>query len=450
MHDYFSSMKYREIEGYAMKKEIGIHELYRGDPERADYLLWGRRPDPVTRRGFVRGLAGITGVIGAGIVYHHTMPSGLIPAAFANTDEAFVIEGKNGLRVLNDRPLNAETPAHLLNDDITPTDRLFIRNNGIPPAGVDADAWALAIDGESAETAKSYTIAELKQRFENHTLQLTLECGGNGRAEFDPPASGNQWTLGAVGCPEWNGVRLRDVLEDTGVRDDAVYIGYYGADVHLSGQPGKLPISRGVPISKALEEESLIAWGMNGEPLHGMNGYPLRLVFGGWPGSTSGKWLERIAVRNIVHDGPKMTGKSYRMPCNPVAPGVKVADEDMCIIEAMPVKSLITSPQNGTETPLQHPLALHGHAWAGDVEVAELHLSIDFGRTWTRAGLQAPVNRLAWQNWDAEVRFPATGYYEVWARAVDANGVSQPMVIPGWNPKGYLNNSCHRIAVYVT
>lgn len=350
---------------YVMKKEIGLHELFRLDPERADYLLWGRRSDPVTRRGFVKGLAGITGVIGAGIVYHHTMPAGLIPAALANTDEPFVIEGKDGLRVLNDRPLNAETPAHLLNDDITPIERLFIRNNGIPPADVDADAWNLTIDGESAETSKTYTIAELKQRFENHTLQLTLECGGNGRAEFDPPASGNQWTLGAVGCPEWNGVRLRDVLEDAGIKDDAVYVAYYSADTHLSGQPGKIPISRGVPVSKALEAESLVAWGMNGAPLHGMNGYPLRLVFGGWPGSTSGKWLERLAVRNIVHDGPKMTGKSYRMPCEPVAPGTKVADGDMCIIEAMPVKSLITSPKSGVTTGLNQTLARYDPPDAG-------------------------------------------------------------------------------------
>ena len=251
-------------------------------------------------------------------------------------------------------------------------------------------------------------------------------------------------------APEWNGIRLKDVLEDAGINDDAVYVAYYGADVHLSRQPGKIPISRGVPMSKALEDESLIAWGMNGEPLHPMNGHPLRLVFGGWPGSTSGKWLTRIAVRNIIHDGPKMTGKSYRMPCNPVAPGTKVADEDMCIIEAMPVKSLITSPRNGMTTARQQPLALHGHAWAGDTEVAELHISIDFGRTWRRAELQAPANRLAWQNWDAQVGFPATGYYEVWARAVDSKGESQPMVIPGWNPKGYLNNSCHRIGVYVT
>ena len=433
-----------------MKKETGIHELFRSDPERADFLVWGRRSDPLTRRGFIKGLAGFSGIIGAEVVFHHNMPTGLIPAVFADSEEPFVIEGKSGLRVLNDRPLNAETPAHLLNDDVTPMERLFVRNNGFPPENVDAGAWTLTVDGESAGTTKSYGISDLKRRFTGHSLQLTLECGGNGRAEFYPPASGNQWTLGAVGCPEWNGIRLKDVLEDAGIKDDAVYVAYYGADVHLSRQPGKIPISRGVPMSKALEDESLIAWGMNGEPLHPMNGHPLRLVFGGWPGSTSGKWLTRIAVRNIIHDGPKMTGKSYRMPCNPVAPGTKVADENMCIIEAMPVKSLITSPRNGMTTARQQPLALHGHAWAGDTEVAELHISIDFGRTWRRAELQAPANRLAWQNWDAQVGFPATGYYEVWARAVDSKGESQPMVIPGWNPKGYLNNSCHRIGVYVT
>ncbi|MCY3751216.1 MAG: sulfite oxidase [Gammaproteobacteria bacterium] len=433
-----------------MKKETGIHELFRSDPERADFLVWGRRSDPLTRRGFIKGLAGFSAIVGAEVVFHHNMPAGLIPTVFADSEEPFVIEGKSGLRVLNDRPLNAETPAHLLNDDVTPMERLFVRNNGFPPENVDADAWTLTVDGESAGTTKSYSISELKRRFPSQTLQLTLECGGNGRAEFYPPASGNQWTLGAVGCPEWNGIRLKDVLEDAGINDDAVYVAYYGADVHLSRQPGKIPISRGVPMSKALEDASLIAWGMNGEPLHPMNGHPLRLVFGGWPGSTSGKWLTRIAVRNIIHDGPKMTGKSYRMPCNPVAPGTKVADENMCIIEAMPVKSLITSPRNGMTTARQQPLALHGHAWAGDTEVAELHISIDFGRTWRRAELQAPANRLAWQNWDAQVGFPATGYYEVWARAVDSKGESQPMVIPGWNPKGYLNNSCHRIGVYVT
>lgn len=402
-----------------------------------------------TRRRFLQNVGKLTSVLGANIAFAHCMPRGLIPVALAQSEEGFVIEGKVGLRVLNDRPLNAETPAHLLNDDLTPASRLFIRNNGWPPVEADADTWTLRIGGESVKTPKTYTLSELRDRFENIALALTLECGGNGRAEYYPPASGNQWTTGAVGCPEWNGIRLKDVLEDCGVKGDAVYIGYYGADRHLSQDPEKDAISRGVPLWKALEEQSMIAWGMNGDPLLPHHGYPLRLVFGGWPGSASGKWINRIVIRNRVHDGTKMGGSSYRVPQYPVRPGAAVPEEDMEIIESMPVKSLITFPESGLRHPLRQPLRLHGHAWAGDLEVAGLSVSIDFGQTWQGAELAKPVNRLAWQNWDAEVHFPKAGYYEVWARAVDAEGTSQPMLVPGWNPKGYLNNSCHRIAVYV-
>ncbi len=390
----------------------------------------------------------LSALLGAPIVYGHWMPRGLIPVALAQQGPV-EIPGKDSLTVLNERPLNAETPPHLLNDDITPTERMFVRNNGLPPENVHADAWTLAIRGESVVHARNYTLPELRERFRNIRLQLVVECGGNGRAEFFPPASGNQWSLGAVGCPVWNGIRLRDVLEDCGVRDDAVYIGYRGADRHLSGDTTKAPISRGVPIAKALEPESMIAWGMNDGDLHPMNGHPLRLVIGGWPGSVSGKWLTEIMVRNRIHDGEKMGGSSYRVPCEPVAPGTEVPDESMCIIEAMPVKSLITMPQSGIRHEIGTPLALHGHAWAGDRVVSRLDWSIDFGQTWQPAELGAAANRLAWHNWNARVRFPQPGYYEVWARATDEQGIAQPMVLPGWNPKGYLNNAAHRVAVYV-
>ena len=251
--------------------------------------------------------------------------------------------------VLNDRPVNAETPAHLLDDRITPAKHLFVRNNGIPPVttDVDIDAWELTIGGESVEQEVTFTVGELKEKFKHYTYQLQLECGGNGRSEFVPPASGNQWSTGAIGCPEWTGVRLKDVLEHIGYKDDAVYVAYYGADIHASGDPGKVPISRGVPIDKALEDESLIAWAMNGEDIPPMNGFPLRLVIAGWPGSVAGKWLKKIVVRNQVHDGPKMTGTSYRVPCKSVAPGTTVPEDEMCIIESMPVKSLITYPRSG-------------------------------------------------------------------------------------------------------
>lgn len=436
-----------------MSERRGIHELYADDPDAADERLWGRRADPVTRRGFLRGsgLAAMSAALGASIPFARFMPGGLIPAALAETDRSFELAGKAGLIVLNDRPVNIETPAHLLDDDVTPIERLFVRNNGTPPdvAGLEADTWELELTGESCLGPRTLTLRQLKTRFRHHTLQLQLECGGNGRAEFYPPASGNQWTNGAIGCPAWTGVRLRDVLEDCGIRDDAVYVAYEGADLHLSGDPIKRPISRGVTLAKALEKESLVAWAINGEPLPLMHGFPLRLVIAGWPASVSGKWLNRIMIRDRVHDGEKMLGQSYRVPCTPVAPGADVPDDNMCIIESMPVRSLISYPKSGTMHAPGNVLEVRGQAWAGDRSVSQVHTSIDFGATWQRARTRRPVNRLAWQRWSQTIEFPQTGYYEIWARAEDSAGESQPMVLPGWNPRGYLNNACHRIAVRV-
>ncbi len=409
--------------------------------------------DRLSRRGFLRGsaLAAASAAVGASIPFAHLLPNGLMPVVMAQTNDAIQLPGKSGLIILNDRPINAETPAHLLDDPVTPASRLFVRNNGVPPVTYDIDPldWELSVEGEACDKPQTFTLRQLQQRYRHYTLQLQIECGGNGRSEFQPPATGNQWSTGAVGCPEWTGVRLKDVLADCGVGDNAVYVAYEAADSHLSGDPTKQPISRGVPVRKALENESMIVWAMNGEPLPELHGYPLRMLCAGWPASVSGKWLTRILIRDRVHDGAKMTGKSYRVPCKSVAPGSDVADEGMCIIESMPVKSLITFPQSGIEHALAETLQIRGHAWAGDRRVQKLYTSIDFGASWQTAKLRKPANRLAWQHWSAEVEFPDVGYYEIWARAVDDEGVSQPVVLPGWNPRGYLNNACHRIAVMV-
>lgn len=190
---------------------------------------------------------------------------------------------------------------------------------------------------------------------------------------------------------------------------------------------------------------------MNGQDLPLMHGFPLRLVVGGWPASVSGKWLHTLSVRNKEHDGPKMDGHSYRVPRLPVMPGEKLAEtpENFKIIESMPIKSLITYPKTGAMMEIGKTLDIRGHAWAGDLTVKEVELSIDYGATWQKANLQAPKNRLAWQHWSGQIQFPQKGYYEVWARATDTKGTAQPMVIPAWNPGGYLNNACHRIAVKI-
>ena len=209
------------------KKKIGIHQLYGRDAEKADERLWGRSHGMPNRRGFLKksALTAMSMMLGAEMVYASYFPEGLIPAAFAYSDEPFTLPGKDSnLIVLNDKPINAETPPHLLDDHLTPRNLFFVRNNGIPPEKdkIDPSKWTLEIEGESAKRKKTFTLPQLKNQFKHYTYQLTLECGGNGRKEFNPPAKGNQWSVGAVGCASFTGVRLRDVLQAVGVKSNAV------------------------------------------------------------------------------------------------------------------------------------------------------------------------------------------------------------------------------------
>jgi sulfite oxidase len=449
--------------------ERSIEELYRDDPERADAVIFGRKVG-VNRRGFLEasGLVAMGATLGGGIPFAATMPGGMIPAAFAQAQPAgtppaggsgsgsapkgpqpLKFPGKDErLVVLGDRPLVAETPEHLLDDDTTPTDKFFIRNNGqILDATKEPDKWKLTVDGE-VNGKLELALGELKQKFKPVTRRLVLECGGNGRSFFTPQARGNQWTNGGVGCAEWTGVRLADVLKAAGVKPSAVFTGHYGADPHLSGDPNRVALSRGVPIKKAMDESNLIAWAMNGQDLPPVHGFPLRLVIAGWPGSLSEKWLTRIWVRDKVHDGQGMGGTSYRVPVKPIVPGANDDGKTFRELESMPVRSIITDPANGaTFGAGNRELKLRGAAWAGDYTVKDVAVSIDYGASWQKAKVAKPKNKYDWQRWTASVKLPTDGYYEVWTRATDARGVMQPHVAGNWNPQGYGANPMHRIAV---
>ena len=133
------------------KKERGLWELYANDPEKADAQIWGRKSNPLTRRGFIKksGLAAMTMAIGSQIPFFRNMPDGFIPLAIAEKNDQKVIEGKEGLIVLNDRPINIEPPAHLLDEEFTSNEKHFVRNNGLPPEGkIDANKWMLTVNGE--------------------------------------------------------------------------------------------------------------------------------------------------------------------------------------------------------------------------------------------------------------------------------------------------------------
>lgn len=428
-----------------MRRARGLHELYHNDPERADAVLLGRR-------GLLQGasLAALSGLLGAAIPFGRLMPPGYVPVALAQ-GSGLSFPGKDeGLIVLGDKPLVAETPAHLLDDPVTPTARHFIRNNGqIPEPPDDPDRWEITIDGE-VDTPLTLPLGELKSRFAHVEGAYMLECGGNGRAAFVPAARGNPWTTGGAGCARWTGVRLKEVLAAAGLKPSATYTAHYGADPHLSGDPGKVPLSRGVRLEKAMDEDSLIVFAMNGEPLPDIHGGPARLLFPGWTGSASQKWLTRLQIRDREHDGQGMKGTSYRVPTVPLVPGSASEGDGFRILESMPVRSIITAPADGTRPSAgTRELSVRGHAWAGDLMVAEVWLSADFGRTWQPTELAPPLNRHAWADWRTTVRLPTAGYYEIWARAVDSEGNSQPFAAPNWNPSGYGANVYHRVAILV-
>lgn len=430
------------------RQERGLAELYRADPERADAVVLGRR-------GVLKGasLSALGVALGAAVPFGRYLPTGMVPVALAQAKGPVFLDfpGKDkGLVVLGDRPLVAETPEHLLDDDTTPVGKFFIRNNGqIPDQSTAGDAWTIRIDGE-VNTPLELKLADIKQRFQARTHRMVLECGGNGRSFFTPPGRGNQWTNGGAGCAEWTGVPLRDVLAAAGLKPSAKYTGSYGGDLHLSGDATKNVISRGNPIAKSMDEHTMIVWAMNGKPLENIHGGPVRLIVPGWPGSLSTKWLNRVLVRETPHDGQGMGGTSYRVPVTPIVPGSTNDGKTFRDLESMPVRGIITNPGNGTRLAAgTRDLALRGAAWDGDVGVGQVDVSIDFGQTWQKTTMAAPTNRYDWVRWTHAVKLPSDGYFELWVRATDKNGVAQPIVAPNWNPQGYGANPINRIAVLV-
>ena len=352
---------------------------------------------------------------------------------------------KPDLVVLDTPELNAECPAHLLDDDVTPIERLFVRNSGRAPdfAPADIASWTLRIDG-CVRNPRTWTVAELKRDFVAVTQRAVIECAGNGRAFFRDPVGTVMWTQGAVGCPAWTGVRLADLLRQCEPLPGAVYTGHHSPDRDLDGV--RPAISRGVPIDKALAPETLIAWAINDAPLPFLQGGPLRLIAPGFPGSASQKWLRRVEVRDCVHDGRRMEGSNYRMPRTAVQFGAEIDPAQLEIITDMPVKSLITAPRDGFAVPAGRPLVVRGHAWSGHTPVVSVAVSIDGARSWQAAELGPLPDRFAWRRFTATFADPPAGPVEIAARATDASGRAQPLGCVPWNPHGYCNNMVHRVS----
>lgn len=349
--------------------------------------------------------------------------------------------------VIGEKPLVAETLPEALNDDTTPVEKFFIRNNGkIVPATDDPARWTLLIDGE-VNSALALSLGDIKAKFQHVTQRMVLECGGNGRAFFSPEPEGVQWHHGGAGCAEWTGVRLRDVLQAAGLKETARFTGHFGSDPALDAAHPSPPISRGIPIAKAMNENTLLVFAMNGKDLLPVHGFPLRLIVPGWVGSVSHKWLTRILIRKDRHDGTLMDPWHYRVPAKLTQHGDKFDPMTFVDLESMPVRSIITSPEESAS--VGRSIVVRGAAWAGDQTVRVVEVSSDKGASWQKAELAPPKNPYDWTRFTALVSFAASGRQEIWSRATDSAGKTQPNEAQGWNPHGYGANPVHCISVFV-
>lgn len=389
---------------------------------------------PLSRRNFIAS-AGQLGAA-AGL-------SQLLPRDFEIAFAQNVIKGKEKLIVRSIRPEDLETPVSLLNTWITPQDLFYVRHHSYA-AQVDektAKEWTVKVEGQ-VEHPLTITLDELK-KMPKTTVTVTLECAGNGRAFFDPPVAGIQWEKGAVGTARWTGARLADVLKNAGIKPTGKYILFNGADKPV----GKMPdFARNVPIDKALNPDTILAYEMNGEPLPALHGFPLRAIVPGWEGAYAVKWLNQIEVIEKEYDG-FFVKTAYRYPNKRVAPGTAVDPKDLVPLTGLVVKSLITSPLEGTKL---NPgkVRVRGFAWAGESNIAKVDVSIDNGSTWVPAKLGKERVRYAWQSFEHEFEITASGSYLLMSRATDDKGRMQP-VSPQWNPSGYLWNVIDRVRINV-
>jgi DMSO/TMAO reductase YedYZ molybdopterin-dependent catalytic subunit len=340
------------------------------------------------------------------------------------------------MRVMSEKPLNAETSNRHLRSWITANQVFFDRNQGaIMKEPISLSEWKLVIEGE-VENPQRFSFEEIL-RMPKAIISNTLECSGNGRSLLEEKASGNPWTIGGVGNAVWSGVWLKDLLERAKLKKKTKHVAFEGLDKPL-GSAG-IKFIRSIPVEKALTS-TLLAYEMNGEPLPLKHGYPLRALALGWTGANCVKWLTKITVLDKPYEGFYMD-KVYRIFQKGEEP------KSGTMVTQIPLKSIITQPEPD-EALASGPVTILGAAYAGEASIEKVEVSVDDGKTWEPAEFLGPHEPFAWRQWQYVWQAGQKGTFTLMARATDSHGKQQPMTAT-WNVLGYGNNGTKEHAVSV-
>jgi DMSO/TMAO reductase YedYZ molybdopterin-dependent catalytic subunit len=328
-----------------------------------------------------------------------------------------------GLITRDKEPENLEFPFSALSSWIVPNEQMFVRSH-FPVPKVDMQTWRLEVEG-LVKKPIALTFDELRQ-MPSRSVTMVMECAGNSRIFLNPKVSGLQWELGAVGNAEWTGVPLSEVLKRAGVKDGAVEVVLEGMDrgeiKKEPVSPGKISYARSIPLTKAMSDEVILAYQMNGEELTPSHGFPLRAVVPGHYGMASVKWVNRIILLDREFRGYFQTtdytywDKQDGMPIQ------------LLPVSEIEVKAEISRPALHEAVPANSVYRVFGAAWTGESEVVKLEVSTDGGKNWQAGQLLGDSVKYAWRLWEYHWSTPPQpGRYTVMARATDAHGNTQPM-----------------------
>ena len=397
------------------------------------------------RRTFVRGVAGSMAIAGGQLLLPRSIRAAGLPAGTVESEELYALPGKQPLIKRAFRPPNFETPVSYFSDVITPNDRFFVRWHLASIPEVDPREWRLSIGGDAASSPFELTLEQLQRDFEQVEVVAVCQCSGNRRGFSDPHVPGVQWGYGAMGNARWKGVRLKDLLTKAGIGGGAVEIALDGADRGaLDATPDFV---KSIPAWKAMDENSLVAWEMNGEPLPHWNGGPARIVVPGW---TATYWMKQVVgIRALAQPLSSFwMAKAYRIPKGKFATVDRFTSQDTAEntpITEIVVNTLVTSPAEGQQVRAGTPLVVRGLAWDAGYGIRAVDVSTDDGQTWRRADLGPDAGRFSFRPWQYAFQ-PSKGRHTISARASNGVGGTQVQQLI-FNPAGYNNNVIQRIGV---
>ncbi|WP_309499927.1 molybdopterin-dependent oxidoreductase [Sulfurovum sp.] len=355
---------------------------------------------------------------------------------------------KRPLIMYSDRPPLLETPRGIFTSVFTPNDLFFVRWH-MPdiPTHIDPDTYTIHING-LVEKELHISLNDLKTKFEQVEITAVLQCGGNSRSAFKPIAGGIQWGSGAMGCAKWKGVRLRDLLNQAGLKKESKWIGFNGKETAAYYETPNFV--RELHLDE-LDEQIILAYEMNGEDLPYLNGYPLRLII---PGFYSDSWVKMLSNITVTNEYKKLffMDVAYRVPdneCECETPEKRFPKTKP--ITKMNVKSVIGYPTRESVVNHGSHVVVRGVAFDSGHGIKEVQVSIDAGKTWESAILdKAEEGKYAFRTFRYPFKPNSYGKLTIMTKAINEAGEVQPFAKDiKWNHGGYKYNGIDEVTVDV-